>query len=218
MPKDATATVEIERRRARGRPKAEDVAELEARLVRAALETFLAHGYGATSMNEVARAACVSKGTLWARFPTKADLFRAIIDDQIRQTDVRFRSPGPKPKTLEAMLRAFTERALRDSLSEEIVQLNRLIYSEAGRFPELGEMSWRRSQVGVQQVADWIREYAVKEGAPCRDPEAAAEMFTTLVRGFYGDVMLKGRVAAVAEVRAWTQRMLRVFLAGRSNW
>lgn len=218
MSENAKAVVELEPRRARGRPKAEDVAALEARLVRVALETFLAKGYGATSMNEVARAARVSKGTLWARFPTKADLFRAIIDDQIRQTDVRFRLPGPKPKTLEAMLRAFSERALQDSLSEEIIQLNRLIYSEAGRFPELGEAAWMRSHVGVQQVADWIREYAAKEDEPCRDPEAAARVFTTLLRGFYGDVMLKGRIAAVAEIKAWTQDMLKVFLAGRSHW
>lgn len=218
MSENAKVIVEGEPRRARGRPKAEDVAELEARLVRVAFERFLDKGYGATSMNEVARAARVSKGTLWARFPTKADLFRAIIDDQIRQTDVRFRHPGPRPKTLEGMLRAFTERALQDSLSEEIIQLNRLIYAEAGRFPELGAMAWRRSHIGVQQVADWIREYAVTEDTPCRAPEAAAEMFTTLLRGFYGDVMLKGHVEAVAEIKAWTQRMLEVFLAGRANW
>lgn len=218
MSENAKAIVEGEPRRARGRPKAEDVAELEARLVRVAFEQFLAKGYGATSMNEVARAARVSKGTLWARFPTKADLFRAIIDDQIRQTDVRFRHPGPRPRTLEGMLRAFTERALQDSLSEEIIQLNRLIYAEAGRFPELGAMAWRRSHIGVQQVADWIREYAVTEDTPCRDPEAAADMFTTLLRGFYGDVMLKGRVEAVGEIKAWTLRMLKVFLAGRANW
>jgi hypothetical protein len=116
------------------------------------------------------------------------------------------------------MLRAFAERALQDSLSEEIIQLNRLIYAEAGRFPELGAMAWRRAHVGVQQVADWIAEYAVTEDVPCRAPEAAAEMFTTLLRGFYGDVMLKGRVEAVAEIKAWTQRMLKVFLAGRANW
>ena len=218
MSESAKAAVEMEPRRARGRPRAEDLAELEARLIRVALEKFLANGYGATSMNEVARAARVSKGTLWARFPSKADLFRAIIDEQIRLTGVGFRHSGPKPKTLEGVLRAFAERALQDSLSEEIVQLNRLIYSEAGRFPELGEAAWARSQVGVRQVTEIIREYAAKEDAPCQDPEAAARMFTTLLRGFYGDVMLTGRPAGPAEVKAWVQTMLKVFLAGRSNW
>ena len=218
MSEIAKATLEPEARRVGGRPRSADVAELETRIVRAALETFLAKGYGAASMNEVARAARVSKGTLWARFPTKADLFRAIIEDQIQKSYVRFRHPGPKPKTLEAMLKAFAERALQDSLSDEIIALNRLIYAEAGRFPEIGEAAWRRSHVGVQQVAEWIREYAVKEGVPCRDPEAAAGVFTTLLRGFYSDVMLKGRLAGAAEIKAATQTMLKIFLAGRSHW
>ncbi|CAN7338539.1 TetR/AcrR family transcriptional regulator [Phenylobacterium sp. LjRoot225] len=218
MPENTRAAIEIEPRRARGRPKAEDLAELEDRLIRVARQKFVVNGYGATSMNEVAKAARISKGTLWARFPSKADLFRAIIDQQIQQTGDGGRHLGPRPKTLEAMLRGFAERALQDSLSVEIVQLNRLIYSEAGRFPELGEAAWARSRAGVQQVTDFIQDYAAKEGITCRDPEAAAEMFTTLLRGFYGDVMLKGHVATAAEIKAWTRRMVKVFLAGRPGW
>jgi TetR/AcrR family transcriptional regulator, mexJK operon transcriptional repressor len=218
MSEKIKAAPAAEPRRVGGRPKAEDLAELEARILRAALDQFLANGYGAASMNEVARSARISKGTLWARFPSKADLFRAIIDDQIRLSDVRFRHPGPKPKTLEAMLRAFAERALQDSLSWEIIQLNRLIYAEAGRFPELGEAAANRARVGVRQVADFIREYAEKEQIPCADPDSAADMFTTLLRGFYGDVMLTGEVASAAEISAWTQKMLKVFLAGRKDW
>jgi AcrR family transcriptional regulator len=218
MSENAKAALEIEPRRARGRPKAEDLAELEARLIRVARQRFLANGYGATSMNEVAKAARVSKGTLYARFPSKADLFRAIIDAQIQQTGMGVRRLGPKPKTLGAVLRTYAERAVEDSLSGEIVQLNRLIYSEAGRFPELGEAAWMRSRVGMEQVADLIREYAVKEATPCRDPDAAAEMFTTLLRGFYGDVMLRGAHPSPAEIKAWTRRMVQVFLAGRADW
>jgi AcrR family transcriptional regulator len=218
MSENAKAAVEVEPRRARGRPKAEDLAELEARLIRVARQRFIANGYGATSMNEVAKAARVSKGTLYARFPSKADLFRAIIDEQIQQTGMGVRRLGPRPKTLEAALRIFAEQAVEDSLSAEIVQLNRLIYSEAGRFPELGEAAWTRSRIGMQQVSELIRDYAIREETPCRDPEAAAEMFTTLLRGFYGDVMLRGAHLKPAEIKAWARRMLKVFLAGRADW
>jgi AcrR family transcriptional regulator len=218
MSEHAVAAAKPEPRRARGRPKAADLPELEARLIRVARRTFLAKGYGATSMNEVAKAARVSKGTLYARFPSKADLFRAIIEAQIRHAGAAAAHVGPKPKRLHGMLRLYAERALRESLTEEIVQLNRLIYSEAGRFPELGEAAWLRSRAGVQQVAEHIREYALEEEIPCRNPEAAAEMFTTMLRGFYSDVMLSGRPATMAEVGAWTERMLEVFLAGRRGW
>lgn len=209
---------QIEPRRGRGRPRAEDLAALEAGLVRAARQCFLARGYGATSMNEVARAARVSKGTLYARFPAKADLFRAIIDEQIQSLGRKVHLSGPKPGTLEVMLRLYAQSSLRESLRADIVELNRLIYSEAGRFPELGEAVLDRTRVGVRQVSELIRECAVRESVPCRDPQAAAEAFTTLLRGFYGDALLKGRPLDEEDVKDWTRRAVKVFLGGRREW
>jgi AcrR family transcriptional regulator len=204
-------------RRGRGRPTAEDAATLEATLVRVAAQCFFDKGYGPTSMNEVARAAGVSKRTLYARFASKADLFRAIIDQQIRDTGDKVLT-GPEPRTLEGMLRVYAENTLQESLRPEVVQLNRLIYSEGARFPEIGEAAWARAQIGVQRVADLLREYAEREGVPCRDPETVAEMFTTMLRGWYGVVMLRGQAATKAEIRAWTDRMLASFLARRGAW
>lgn len=218
MSETGKAAVDIEPRRPRGRPRTEDLQELEARLVRAARQCFITDGYGATSMAEVARAARVSKGTLYARFASKADLFRAILDDQIAQSGSAVRLRGPKPKTLEAVLRAYAEHMLQESLHGDILQLNRLMYSEAGRFPELGEAAWARGRMGVRQVAEHIRDYAVEEGVPCQDPEAAAEMFITLLRGWYSTMMLRSRAPTVAEIKAWTRRTLKLFLASRPSW
>jgi len=213
-----TKTATREKRRARGRPKTGDLADLEARLVRVAQQHFIANGYGATSMNEIANAARVSKGTLYARFPSKAELFRAIIEAQILETGVVTRPIRPQPKSLEAMLRIFAERSLRFSLSEEIIELNRLIYAEAERFPELGQAVLARSQTGVVHIAQAIREYAGIDGIACRDAEGAAEMFVTLIRGFYADVMQRARPATVAEVKSWTRRTLKLYLAARPHW
>jgi AcrR family transcriptional regulator len=169
-------------------------------------------------MNEVARDARVAKGTLYSRFPAKADLFRAIIDEQIESAGSKVSFVGPKPKTLEATLRVYAENSLKESLRPEIVELNRLIYSEAGRFPELGEAVLKRSFVGVHQVSDLIRECAIKEGIPCLEPETVAETFTTLLRGYYGDAMLRGRPLTEADIKAWTRRTVKVFLADRRSW
>lgn len=207
-----------EKRRARGRPKSGDLADLEARLIRVARRGFIANGYGATSMNEIAGAARVSKGTLYARFPSKADLFRAIIDAQISRTGVVTRPIRPRPKTLEAMLRRFAERALRFSLAPEIIALNRLIHGEAERFPELGQAVRARSRAGIDHISRAISDYAAIDGIPCRDPDAAAEMFITLIRGFYADVTQRARPASFAEIKGWTPRMLKLFLAGRPHW
>lgn len=210
--------IAVEPPRPRGRPRTEDLQELEARLVRVARQCFVTRGYGATSMAEVARAARASKSTLYSRFASKADLFRAILDEQIQHTGGGVRLRGPKPKALEDMLRIYAEHTLQESLSGEVLQLNRLIYSEAERFPELGEAALARGRVGVRQVAELIREYADRDDIPCRDPEAAAEILIVMLRGWYSSVMLRSRPVTAAETRTWARKMVAAFLASRPAW
>jgi AcrR family transcriptional regulator len=218
MSESEKAADQIAPPRPRGRPRAEEREARESELIGVARRCFIANGYGATSMAEVARAARVSKRTLYARFPSKADLFRAILDAQIQQTGGGVPLRGPKPRTLEATLCIYAERTLQESLSSEILQLNRLIYSEAGRFPELGDAAWARGQVGVRQVAEHIREHALKDGVPTRDPEAAAALFIDILRGRYSGMMLRSQPVTTAEITAWTREMVQLFLASRPSW
>ena len=48
-------------------------------IVAAALASFADRGYAATKLEDVAAAAGVSKGTIYLYFPTKEDLFRAVV-------------------------------------------------------------------------------------------------------------------------------------------
>ncbi|MEY4725525.1 MAG: HTH-type transcriptional regulator RutR [Pseudomonadota bacterium] len=52
-------------------------------LVKAALELFVEKGFAATRVDEVAARAGVSKGTLFLYFPSKEDLFKAVIRENI---------------------------------------------------------------------------------------------------------------------------------------
>jgi AcrR family transcriptional regulator len=169
-------------------------------------------------MSEIARAARASKGTVYARFPTKAHLFKAIVDEQIQRTGGWVQNHLPKPKTLRGLLRVYAERALEDSLSAETLRLNRLIYSEAQRFPELGDAAFVRGEVGLRQVGQYIEEYAEIEGIPCRQPRLAAESFLTLIRGWYAQMMLRSRPVKSAEITAYVRGMLKWFMATRATW
>ena len=51
----------------------------------AATALFMAQGYGAVSMDAIARAAGVSKATLYAHFSSKDQLFATIIGEACRQ-------------------------------------------------------------------------------------------------------------------------------------
>src|SRR5947208_875980 len=54
-----------------GRPSREQAARLGERILDVATHLFLSHGYGATSIEAVARRARVSKRTFYHRFPDK---------------------------------------------------------------------------------------------------------------------------------------------------
>ncbi|NCS61615.1 MAG: TetR/AcrR family transcriptional regulator, partial [Rhodoferax sp.] len=52
-------------------------------LLAAALDLFVEKGFAATRVEEVAQRAGVSKGTLFLYFPSKEDLFKAVVRENI---------------------------------------------------------------------------------------------------------------------------------------
>jgi TetR/AcrR family transcriptional regulator, mexJK operon transcriptional repressor len=208
----------IQPRRPRGRPKAQDLEGLEARLVLVARQAFVLHGYGATSINAIARSARVSKNTLYARFASKAALLQAIVAQQIANVDEELPASDTDDAPLEEMLRTYVNVALRRSLSKDVIEINRLILSESFQFPELGDAARARFDVGVRHVAQLIDSCAKRDGLACRDAAAAAELFLSTVYGWYTSVMITNRVVSDKQRAAWVDNAVRIFMASRSAW
>ena len=61
-----------------------DAARNRARVLEVAYDTFAAEGLS-VPIDEIARRAGVGAGTVYRHFPTKEDLFRAVVDDRIRR-------------------------------------------------------------------------------------------------------------------------------------
>src|ERR1700761_5951052 len=79
--RQATRKVAARKRKsARGRPPAEEVAARAERLLDVATEVFLEKGFKGASVSEIARRAGASKQTLYARYPSKAALFAALVE------------------------------------------------------------------------------------------------------------------------------------------
>jgi AcrR family transcriptional regulator len=64
------------------RPLRADAARNRARVLEVAYETFAAEGLG-VPIDEIARRAAVGAGTVYRNFPTKEDLYQAVIEDRI---------------------------------------------------------------------------------------------------------------------------------------
>ena len=204
----------VKSRRAPGRPKLKDVADIDRQLLSIALKEFFAHGYGATSLSRIVKLAGISKTTLYSRFTSKEDLFRAIMREQIDRLDAgAMLDSGAKRPDLEKGLKAYANRMLELSFEGDLLEVNRLISSESQRFPELGAAAAERTARGVQRIARFIRECAAADAVPCKDADAVAEVFILMLGGWYVNVMLANRRSSASERGQWVRRAVRRLLS-----
>ena len=124
----------------RGEPR-ETVGKAEAVLA-AAERAFLAQGFGAVSMDAIAREAGVSKATVYAHFANKEELFGAVIAGLSERRFHGFSAEALDPGDIEASLLTIATLFLDLVLSPEAIALNRTIIGEVTRFPALGEVFW----------------------------------------------------------------------------
>lgn len=204
--------------RQRGRPRLEEAAEIDNALLSTALREFIVKGFDKASMRSIAAAANVHRSTLLARFPSKESLFRAIMTQQIERmaaaTSLEF--PG-KPDLRKGLLN-YANRALAYSLEGDYLEINRLIYASASRFPAVAAAAKRSTAVGVAQISEFISRCAEADGIACRHPEKVAECFTLLLRGWYAYAIINEKPVTAKEREAWVEQMVEILVSGRSGW
>lgn len=91
------------------------------RVIGAARETFAADGLDAP-MREVARRAGIGVATLYRHFPTRADLFTAVLSDRVAECSARMRAAlaDPDPwRALAGTIHEFAERQAEDRALNE---------------------------------------------------------------------------------------------------
>src|SRR6185369_7210474 len=81
-------------------------------LLAAALELFVDRGFAATRLEDVARAAGVSKGTLYLYFENKQELFKAVVRENIVQVigEAELELAGAENVSSEELLRHMLEK------------------------------------------------------------------------------------------------------------
>jgi len=107
-------------------------------LLAAALDLFVEKGFAATRVEEVAHRAGVSKGTLFLYFPSKEELFKAVVRENISGRFAEWneefeRFEGSTPAMLQYCLNSWWERIGATKASG----IPKLMMSEAQNFPEL---------------------------------------------------------------------------------
>jgi AcrR family transcriptional regulator len=127
------------RRRAHARPD---------ELLDAALDEFIVNGFDAARIEDIAKRAGLSKGTVYLYFKSKEDLLRALITREAAPVAARVAFLAQAPGEPIEMLRAIARTVGGAMANPRLMAIPRLVISVADRFPDLRE--FYRDQVAVQ--------------------------------------------------------------------
>ncbi len=153
-------------------------------VVEAAADLFLSQGYGAVSMDVIAREAGVSKATLYAYFPSKEKLFATIVASNcVRLQTLAASMPERYAADTRAMLTGMGVEWLTFFLQPRTLGLYRVVMAEAPRFPELAASFYEAGPHALKQwMINWIAAETAAGRLDVQDAYVAAEHFLALLR------------------------------------
>ena len=134
-------------------------------LLDAALDLFVDKGFAATRVEEVAVRAGVSKGTLFLYFPSKEDLFKAVVRESItgrftEWADMLEHYEGNTCDLVRECLTQWWERIGNTRASG----ITKLVMSEANTFPEIADFYQREVIEPGNQLIGRILQRGVARG------------------------------------------------------
>ncbi|KAF1017406.1 MAG: HTH-type transcriptional regulator RutR [Stenotrophomonas maltophilia] len=183
-------------------------------IVRAAVEEFRAAGYEATSMDRIAAVAGVSKRTVYNHFPSKEELFAAILEElwesSAASVDLPYRADAPLDAQLLQLLRQKLE-LLGDA---SFIDLARAAMAEIIHSPERAQDIVCRMREKESGVTSWIRAAAADGRLRPVDADFAAHQLEGLVKSFafWPQVTLRQPPLAKAERERVAESAVAMFL------
>ena len=204
-----------------GRPSLERAGEVEERILDAAQKVFVKRGFEGASVDEIAQTARAGKPTIYARYPGKEALFRAVIERQVAR-NTQFEQLVPQGRSFHAKLISVSTALIERALYDETIGLMRSAIAEAERFPELtrgvNEMARKRAAANLAKL---LTELTREEGIPAKGAFAADKitdtarifldvvLFSTLIRRLLGDDVKTLK----KELPAYVRQRMDFFLA-----
>ncbi|MGD8576544.1 MAG: TetR/AcrR family transcriptional regulator [Thiohalophilus sp.] len=148
-------------------------AERPGEIVAAALELFVEHGFAATRLEDVARRAGVSKGTVYLYFDSKEALFEAVVREvvipQVERSEMLARQ---HQGTQADLLKQLVWNWWQSVSSSPICGIPKLIIAESANFPKTAQFFVDNVINRVRRIFNQVIEAGIEQGEFRRiDPE-----------------------------------------------
>jgi AcrR family transcriptional regulator len=183
----------------------------------AALEVFTEKGFAAARLDEIAKRAGVSKGTLYLYFKDKEDLFRAVVRDTVAPNIETVRTmvaaaDVPFPQIVRMFLPRFVEITLRVPVGS----VAKMVIGESRNFPELAKV-WHDEVVSkaIGLIAGLIAQAQARGEVRQGDPRLHAfTLMGPLLMGILWRETLQPVGGAPIDLEALARQHAETVLAG----
>jgi len=200
----------------RGAPRAEPESSKRRDIIDGARRVFFEKGFDGASMDEVAKAAGVSKATIYVYFSSKEELFEALVlNDRARSAEHLF-VVDPSIDDVAGLLRRIGISFMTMMVEPDHIRLVRMVISVAEKFPRVGRSFFDAGPChGGRRLADLLRQQAELGRLKLDDDIAAAHLFLNMCQGMLAKELLFGSTEqpTPAQIEETVDRAVRVFLA-----
>jgi AcrR family transcriptional regulator len=164
-----------------------------AQVLKGAREVFMADGFEGASVDTIARAAGVSKATLYSYFPDKKLLFSEVARSECRRQAETATAEIDMAAPPREVLRHAGRHMLGFILSDFGQRVFRICVAESDRFPELGQQFYDSGPAMVEQAMLPYFELAIGRGElRMTDRVLAAHQFAELCKAMLFPRMVFG--------------------------
>ena len=183
----------------------------------AALDVFAEKGFAAARLEEIARQAGVSKGTLYLYFKDKEDLFRAVVRDTVAPNiEVIRASLAGTEKTFAEVVRLFLPRFAEITGRVPVGAVAKMVIGESRNFPELAKV-WHDhvASRAIDMIAELIAQAQVKGEVRPGDPRLHAfTLMGPMLMGLLWRETLQPVGGAALDIEALAAQHAESVLAG----
>ncbi|GAC1549812.1 MAG: TetR/AcrR family transcriptional regulator [Beijerinckiaceae bacterium] len=149
-----------------------------------ARRVFLTDGFDGASMNDIARVACVSKGTLYVYFASKEALFEALIREDHRRQAERISNFDDSEPDIRAVLSRFSIGLMNIMIQPDHIALVRTVMAAAAKFPAIGRAFFEAGpQFGADRLAHYFNRQIEAGALVIDDVNLAAIQFLESIQG-----------------------------------
>ena len=185
-------------------------------IIEGARTAFLEQGFDAASMNDIARTAGVSKGTLYVYFQNKEQLFQAICSEEcLSQAECLFNF-DPNDSDVEATLTRIGIDFVSLVCRPEKASSARTVIAIAERMPEIGRAYYETGPArGISLLSDYLKT-KVQQGILAIDDceVVAAQLIEALLAPLFKPILFNfGKPPTQERIRYVVGIAIRAFLA-----